>query len=145
MWLTPKRKIGLRQSIIWVGVLALVILFREVYYYNSHGRYSDYMTYVWIGPSILLSIYVIFAFLLQFDFGEWGRLGLNAGVGTIALYQIIRGIYEIARVEPENSIDVRWSPFFLVVGILALLAGASLSIIHIANEKKNVSKEKETL
>ena len=141
MWLTPKRKIGLRQTIIWIGVLAFTILFREIYYYNSHGVYSDYMTYIWIAPLVLLSVYLIASFLFQIDFGEWGRLGFNAGVGTIIVYQAIRGVYEIARVEPENSVDVRWSPFFLVTGIVAIVIGIIFSAFHIAKAKK----EKENL
>ena len=145
MWLTPKRKIGLRQSIIWACALAFTIAFKEIYLYNSHGVYSDYMGLIWISPLILLAIYLIFSFLLQIDFGEWGRLGLNAGVGTLIVYQAIKGVYEIARVEPENSIDVRWAPFFLVMAIICMTAGVALSVIYIVKSKKNESEQKETL
>jgi len=71
MWLTPKRKIGLRQSIIWVGVLILSIAFKEIYFFNSHGVYSDYIRFIWIAPLILLVVYLVLALLLQIDFGDW--------------------------------------------------------------------------
>ena len=145
MWLTPKRKIGLRQSIIWVGVLILTIAFKEIYFFNSHGVYSDYIRFIWIAPLILLSVYLVLSLLLQIDFGDWGRLGLNAGVGTLIVYMAIKGVYEIARVEPENSIDVRWAPFFLVMAIICMTAGVTLSIIYIVKSKKNESEQKETL
>ena len=70
MWLTPKRKIGLRQSIIWVGVLILSIAFKEIYFFNSHGVYSDYIRFIWIAPLILLAIYLVLSLLLQIDFGD---------------------------------------------------------------------------
>ena len=145
MWLTPKRKIGLRQSIIWVGVLILSIAFKEIYFFNSHGVYSDYIRFIWIAPLILLVIYLVLSLLLQIDFGDWGRLGLNAGVGTLIVYMAIKGVYEIARVEPENSIDVRWAPFFLVMAIVCMTAGAALSILYIVKSKKSESEQKETL
>ena len=145
MWLTPKRKIGLRQSIIWVGVLILSIAFKEIYFFNSHGVYSDYIRFIWIAPLILLVVYLVLALLLQIDFGDWGRLGLNAGVGTLIVYQAIKGVYEIARVEPENSIDVRWAPFFLVMAIICMTAGAALSVLYIVKSKKSESEQKETL
>ena len=145
MWLTPERKIGLRQSIIWLGVLAFTIAFRQIYLYNAHGVYSDYIGFIWVSPLILLAIYLLLALLLQIDFGEWGRLGLNAGVGTLIVYQAIKGVYEIARVEPENSIDVRWAPFFLVMAIICIAAGVVLSILHILKTSKKESEQKETL
>lgn len=145
MWLTPKRKIGLRQSIIWACVLVLTIAFKEIYFFNSHGVYSDYIGFIWISPLILLVIYLLLSLLLQIDFGDWGRLGLNAGVGTLIVYQAIKGVYEIARVEPENSIDVRWAPFFLVMAIVCMAAGVVLSILHIVKSNKNESEQKETL
>ena len=145
MWLTPKRKIGLRQSIIWAGVLVLTIAFKEIYFYNSHGVYSDYIGFIWVSPLILLAIYLLLALLLQIDFGEWGRLGLNAGVGTLIVYQAIKGVYAIARVEPENSIDVRWAQVFLVMALICMTAGVTLSIIYIVKSKKNESEQKETL
>lgn len=145
MWLTPKRKIGLRQSIIWVGVLILTIAFKEIYFFNSHGVYSDYIGFIWIPPLILLAIYALFCLLLQIDFGEWGRLGLNAGVGTLIVYMAIKGVYEIARVEPKNSIDVRWAPFFLVMAIICMAAGVVLSTLYILKTSKKESEQKETL
>ena len=145
MWLTPKRKIGLRQSIIWVGVLILSIAFKEIYFFNSHGVYSDYIRFIWIAPLILLVVYLVLSLLLQIDFGDWGRLGLNAGVGTLIVYQAIKGVYEIARVEPENSVDVRWAVFFLIMAIVAMSAGAILSIIYVLKTRKKEPEQKETL
>lgn len=147
MWLTPKRKIGLRQSLIWAGIVVLMIAFKTTYFYNSHGVYSDYIGYIWLPPLILLSIYFIFSFLLQVDFGEWGRFGINAGVGTTMVYQAIKGIYEIARVEPENSIDARWAPIFLIIGIVMFGIGVIFSSFHIAraSKEKTDEQEKETL
>ena len=147
MWLTPERKIGLRQSLIWLGVLGLTIAFREIYLYNSHGVYSDFIGFVWVPALVLLVSYVVVCFLFAIDVGEWGRLGFNCGIGTIIVYMVIKGIYEIARVEPENSIDVRWSPFFLVMGIACLIIGVVLSAFYVgkAMNRKKDEQEKKTL
>ena len=147
MWLTPERKIGLRQSLIWLGVLALTIAFREIYLYNSHGVYSDFIGFVWVPALVLLVSYVVVCFLFAIDVGEWGRLGFNCGIGTIIVYMVIKGIYEIARVEPENSIDVRWAPFFLIMGIACLIIGVVFSAFRVGkamNQKKD-EQEKKTL
>ena len=147
MWLTPERKIGLRQSLIWLGVLGLTIAFREIYLYNSHGVYSDFIGFVWVPALVLLVSYVVVCFLFAIDVGEWGRLGFNCGIGTIIVYMVIKGIYEIARVEPENSIDVRWSPFFLVMGIACLIIGVVFSAFYVgkAMNRKKDEQEKKTL
>ena len=147
MWLTPERKIGLRQSLIWLGVLALTIAFREIYLYNSHGVYSDFIGFVWVPALVLLVSYVVVCFLFAIDVGEWGRLGFYCGIGTIIVYMVIKGIYEIARVEPENSVDVRWAPFFLIMGILCLIIGVVFSAFCVGramNQKKD-EQEKKTL
>ena len=147
MWLTPERKIGLRQSLIWLGVLGLTIAFREIYLYNSHGVYSDFIGFVWVPALVLLVSYVVVCFLFAIDVGEWGRLGFNCGIGTITVYMVIKGIYEIARVEPENSIDVRWTPFFLVMGIACLIIGVVFSAFYVgkAMNRKKDEQEKKTL
>ena len=116
MWLTPERKIGLRQTLIWLGVLAFTIAFRQIYLYNAHGVYSDYIGFIWVPPLILLVAY--------------------AAVCLI----------EIARVEPEISIDVRWAPFFLIMGIVILIIGVIFASFHVGRAmRKKDEQEKETL
>ena len=145
MWLTPKRKIGLRQSIIWAGVLVLTIAFKEIYFYNSHGVYSDYIGFIWVPALTLLVAYVAVCLIFAIDIGEWGRLAFNCGIGTIIVYMAIKGVYEIARVEPENSVDVRWAPFFLIMVIIALIIGVIFSSFHVGRAMRKKDEEKETL
>ncbi|MBO7121151.1 MAG: hypothetical protein J6V79_02005, partial [Bacilli bacterium] len=76
----------------------------------------------------------------------WGRLSFNCGIGTIIVYMAIKGVYEIARVEPENSIDVRWAPFFLIMGIVVLIIGVIFASFHVGRAmRKKDEQEKETL
>ena len=146
MWLTPERKIGLRQSIIWLGVLAFTIAFRQIYLYNAHGVYSDYIGFIWVPPLTLLVAYASVCLIFAIDIGEWGRLSFNCGIGTIIVYMAIKGVYEIARVEPENSIDVRWAPFFLIMGIVVLIIGVIFASFHVGRAmRKKDEQEKETL
>lgn len=132
MSLTPNKKNGLKHSLVWVGVTLFGILFMTVYYLNSHHVYSMFITLIWLPPLILSAIYFFLLYYKEKDIGEWGRFGLGAGVATLMVFQALEGIYEIAQVKFENSVDVRLAYGFLVAAIIMTIYGVIMSVKHLA-------------
>lgn len=136
MWWTSNRKLGRRHAIIMLGVALFGLMFMLIYYANSRGMVSRYMNFIWLSPLILSAAYALVCMLGDIDIGEWSRLSLNAGIGTLMVYQAVAGIYDIALVRPENSIDAAWAVVFHWLGVALVWVGLVLSVIYIINKKK---------
>lgn len=136
MSLTPRKKQGLKHTLIWTGVTLFGVLFMSVYYALSHHVYSIFITLVWLPPLVLSLIYLIVLFWKEVDIGEWARFGLGAGVATLMVFQALEGIYEIAQVKFENSIDVRLAYGFLIVAILMLIYGVTMTYVYLTKKKE---------
>jgi len=134
MSLTPNKRYGLKHSIIWVDVALFGVLFMTIYYMNSHDVYSMFITLIWVAPLILSIIYFLLMFWKEKDIGEWGRFGLGAGAATLMVFQALEGIYEIAQVKFENSIDVRLAYGFLFLAVGMIIFGIVMSIKHLVGK-----------
>jgi len=136
MWWTSNRKLGARHAIIMFGVALFGLLFMVIYYANSRGMVSKYMNFLWLSPLLLSIAYALVCVLGDIDIGEWSRLALNAGTGTLMVYQALAGIYDIALVRAENSPDVAWSVLFHWLGVVLIWAGVILSVVYVMKNKK---------
>jgi hypothetical protein len=124
MWLTPERKIALRQTLIWLGVTLFSVVFRIVYYAESHGVTSPYMSYVFV-PAVLLALLYVLNLVLGGNLGIWVRFSLNAGTGTLIVYLALRGVYAIAQASSS------WSDLFLYMALAMYALGLILLGIRI--------------
>lgn len=133
MWLTNKRIGNLRQASVWTFLIAFMFLFRFVYYENSHGVYSDYITFSWIIPLVMTLLFMLL-FLLNIDIGIYTRYCLNLATALLIIYLLISGVYEIALTSSN------WLITFLVLSILAYIASIILLIVTLVKQKmKNAS------
>ena len=130
LW-TSNRKLGMRHTIIMFGVALFGLLFMLIYYANSRGMVSRYLNFIWLPPLVLSALYALVCMLGGIDIGEWSRLALNAGVGTMMVYQALAGIYDIALVRPENSIDAAWAVLFHWLGLALMVIGVISSVIYV--------------
>lgn len=140
MWLTSNRKLGLRHTLIMFGVSLFGLLFMIIYYANSRGMVSRYLNFIWLSPLLLSIAYALVCMVGSIDIGEWSRLALNAGTGTLMVYQAVAGIYDIALVRPENSIDAAWAVLFHWLGVVLIWIGIVLSVIYVLKKKKSSSQ-----
>lgn len=138
MWWTSNRKLGARHAITMFGVALFGLLFMIIYYANSRGMVSRYLNIIWLTPLVLSALYALVCLLGNIDIGEWSRLALNAGVGTVMVYQAVAGIYDIALVRPENSIDVAWAIVFHWLGVALVFVGIITSVIYILRKRTNI-------
>lgn len=137
LW-TSNRKIGARHAIIMFGVALFGVLFMLIYYANSRGMVSRYLNIIWLTPLVLSALYALVCLLGDIDIGEWSRLALNAGVGTMMVYQALAGIYDIALVRPENSIDAAWAIVFHWLAVALVFIGIVASVIYVIRNKKSI-------
>lgn len=138
MWWTSNRKLGARHAITMFGVALFGLLFMIIYYANSRGMVSRYLNIIWLTPLVLSALYALVCLLGNIDIGEWSRLALNAGVGTVMVYQAVAGIYDIALVRPENSIDAAWAIVFHWLGVALVFVGIITSVIYILRKRTNI-------
>jgi hypothetical protein len=123
MWLTANRKIALRQCLVWLGVMVFSIVFQMVYYQHSHDVYSNYITYLWITPALLVAVNFVLG-VLDYEGGTWTRFALNCGSGTLMVYFVISGIYEIALTYST------WTWLFFLMAVFFFAAALVLFLVH---------------
>ncbi len=122
--MSPARKRDLIEMAAWGLASVFLVIVRALYYERSHGLTSDWMGEAWIAPLALALFYGIMA-LCGIDLGPYADLSLDAGLSTLCVYFLLRGIYEMANVASALT------PWFLHAAIAFLVLGALAAAAHI--------------
>ncbi len=129
------RKINLRQFIIYLSLTAFSLLFTMVYYMNSYGMTDAHLDYLFLAPSIISLIYLLF-FIFKYEQTSTSRYILNMSFPFLYIYMMLSGIYTIAKTSST------WLFVFLVVAIIGLDISVVIEIILKIKNKKNPQVEK---
>ncbi len=113
-----------KQTKVYVIISILLAIFGFVYECFSHEVYSNYMIFAFLFPLILGMLpSILFAFSILKKLPNRPSLNLyNAGIATITVYSVIRGILEIYGT--TNSLInyyIYISIFLIVVGLIFYL------------------------
>jgi hypothetical protein len=118
-----KNKRQWTEVLVWSLATLFVVGARAIYYSQAHSLTSIWMDNAWIVPAVYLVIQVILAFA-RVDEGPYGRVFANTGVASLILYLFLMGVYDMASNYNEST------PMFLYIGIVFLVVGLILSIVH---------------
>lgn len=111
------------EVLVWSLVAIFVVVAKLIYYSKSHSLTSIWMDNAWIVPAAYLVIQLILGFV-GIDEGPYGRVFANTGVASLILYLFLMGVYDMASNYNEST------PMFLYIGIVFLIVGLVLSILH---------------
>lgn len=111
-----------KNGIVFGCVGAFCILFSTIYNMYGHGVESIYMNYMFIWPLIAMILYIICGIRRALVSRICSNL-FNAGIATISIGFMLRGIFEIA-----GTSSVFQKYYILVGGIFLLLSGVTLVI-----------------
>ena len=132
-----------KQFITYFIVTILCILFGYIYEVFSHEVYSNYMIYAFTVPLVLGQFpSTLFAFGLIKRTPNRISLNLyNAGVATLTIYSLLKGILEIYGT--TNSLII----WYLYIGIALMTVGLVLYPIrgYTAKYKYNDEKRNENV
>lgn len=124
------------EVLVWAIVTLFLVIVRVIYYANSHGLTSPWMSNAYAFPLVrfLLALGVA---LFKKNEDDYGRLFFNGGVASLTIYSLLMGIYDMASNYNTST------PVFLYVGIGLLAVGAGFILFHLFKKKKNVTLPQE--
>jgi hypothetical protein len=130
LFLSDTKKIYFKTAIIYFVFSVITFIFSIVYSLFSHEVYSDYLTFAFLFPLIGGTLlYLLLCKLNSFE--KWPYNFYNAGIATITVGSILRGVNEIA------GADTLYYMWFYLVGIIFIVLSLILLLIEFLLRRKN--------
>ena len=130
LFLSDTKKIYFKTAIIYFVFSVITFIFSIVYSLFSHEVYSDYLTFAFLFPLIGGTLLYLFLCMLN-SFKKWPYNFYNAGIATITVGSILRGVNEIA------GADTLYYMWFYLVGIIFIVLALILLLIEFLLRRKN--------
>ncbi len=114
----------LRYLQIMVGISAFCLLFSLIYRHFSHGVDSLYMTYLCVWPFALGAVPGLIFWLtdLLWEPGAYTLCFYNAGIASVTMSSLLRGIMEIAGTSSRHQVILMWiGAVLLIMGVVCYL------------------------
>lgn len=119
-----------KQMLIYLLISMFCYIFGRVYEMFSHNVYSSYMMDAYIIPLILGFLVSLMISIFKLKINRLSVNIYNAGVSTITVYSILRGVLEIYGTT-NTLINI-----YLFIGVPLLIIGSIISIIESKREGK---------
>lgn len=122
MSISDIRKKERRQAVIWLAAAAFCVFFSLVYNHFGHGIHSFFMSDLFLWPLAGAVWYSLLPAVFSVLPGRLSVNAMNAGIATVTVGSLLRGIFEIAGTASPYVI------FFFCVGFLLCLLGIVSSL-----------------
>ncbi len=135
------KKANARAATAYLAATAFCGFFSSVYADQSHGVFSNYMTYLALFPFCL----GVLPYWVQYLLGVKGLVGVgkqlyNWGAVSVTLGSLIKGIVEISGYEVTKigvfGMGINYTVLYFTAGALLMAAGAVISLLGAFSKKQ---------